>query len=80
MAEFRASYAVHGGGYAEGTIPDGLSPNEMAEAVYEEHPGISLCHQCGSDISDPEVEAVTSFTINGVEYVQDDDGDWWPSR
>lgn len=75
MAEFRASYAVHGGGYAEGTIPDGLTVDAMAAAIYDEHPGVSLCHQCGGDISDPEVEEVTGFTVDGVTYERVD-GEW----
>ncbi len=78
MSHVSASFSVGAGSWAEGEIgTEGLTLAEVAEAAYELHPGISLCHQCAGELSDPEVLELTSLVIDGVEYTYSDDTESW---
>jgi hypothetical protein len=78
VSRVSASFSVGAGTWAEGEIDtDGMSLDDIAEAVYEIHPGISLCHQCAGELSDPEVVELTSFTLDGTEYTYNEDTGKW---
>jgi hypothetical protein len=54
----------------------GMSPAQIAVALEEQADGVSLCHQCGPECEDPELDGLTSMNVAGVEYVRDDTGAW----
>lgn len=75
-----ATYEVDAGTAASGEVDiAGLSPDEIAELADQLHPGISVCHQCAHEISDPEVGEMTSLVVDGVEYVKVN-GHWQPDN
>ena len=64
-------WTIAGSSYAEGEIvaPDpAATPDMLADLVDAVHPGISLCHQCAYELSDPEPVELVSFTIGGRTY------------
>lgn len=76
MAHVGASFAVNAGTYAEGELDlSGLSPDQMAERIWELDIDVSLCHQCANGLSDPEPSELVGFNVDGVEYVERD-GHW----
>ena len=76
MSKVSGSFEVNASNWAEVEFDtDGLSPDEIVQKLYEEHPGISVCHQCANDIEDPELGDVVGFTVDGVEYIRLD-GEW----
>lgn len=52
------------------------TPDEIANEIQNDAPGISLCHQCARDVVDPEAGKLTSFYINGKSYSLKGDGHW----
>lgn len=79
-ATIAASYAVHGStvqDVKQGNIA-GLSLEQIAALVDANAPGISLCHQCDDQVSDPELGDISAMTINGV-YYELVDGVWQKS-
>lgn len=62
-----ATFTITGGGYAEGELPVDparMSPEYIAEVIaHRLWSGVTLCHQCDHEISDPDMTEVTSFTI-----------------
>ena len=72
-----ATFAISAGHYGECDVDiTGLPLDEIAEHVFNEAaPDTTLCHQCDDNISDPEVTEMTSFTIDGIDYIQQ--GDHW---
>lgn len=46
----------------------GMSPDEIAAWLNEHADGISLCHQCSRDVSDPELGDLTGFSVDGVSF------------
>jgi hypothetical protein len=67
MTHVSATFSIAGSGYAEGELnvdPARMSPEYVAEVIANRlWPGVTLCHQCDGEISDPEMTEVTSFTI-----------------
>jgi hypothetical protein len=79
-----ATFSVGGGNAQDVEIDtEGLTPDQIAEALINNAETPSLCHQCARDISDPELSELTSFTLDGVEYVEHFDGssktEWKPA-
>lgn len=54
----------------------GKTPDEIANEIQNNAPGISLCHQCAREVADPEAGELTSFYIGGKSYSLQDDGHW----
>lgn len=54
----------------------GMTPDQIAEALHNDAPGISLCHQCAPSVVDPESGDLASFYIDGKSYSMQDDGHW----
>lgn len=65
-----ASYSVEASTAQDIELPDiaGLSLEEIATLVDRNAPGISLCHECAHQVSDPELGELTAMTVNGVCY------------
>jgi hypothetical protein len=65
-----ASFAVSGSAWREITMDtDGMTIDQIAAELEARVPGVFLCHQCASEISDPE--------LDGQEYVWDSDSQAW---
>jgi hypothetical protein len=76
LTRVSAAFRIVGGGACERDLDiTGLTPDEIADLVFVTIANPSLCHQCVRDISDPEVEELTEFTVNGVDYNRD--GEHW---
>lgn len=76
MAEISGVFEVNAGHVVDFTADvDNLTPDQIAQLLYERDPGISICHQCAHDIDDPEPGDLAGFTVDGVEYVLVD-GEW----
>lgn len=73
-----ASFAVHAGTTDELDLNlGGMTPDQIAAAIEQTAaPDTTLCHQCGSAISDPEIGDLTGFTVNGRDYERGPDGSW----
>lgn len=77
MAEIAAWYAAMGSSWAEGEIDDtDMSVEDLVDAAWNLHPGVSLCHQCTDQVEDVEVE-LSGFRVNGREYGKDSDTGQW---
>jgi len=65
-----ATFNVSAGTYAEGCFDvTGLTPDEIAELLFGEIVAdTSLCDECCKKLSDPEVEKLTGFNVDGVDY------------
>lgn len=73
-----AAYAVEASAVAEAQIPGGMDPDAVAAYLADEVPAdVSLCHECGHRLSNVEVVALTSFTLDGVDYEQDPETRHW---
>lgn len=57
-------------------VVDGLALEQVAQALYDQAEGISLCHQCAREMSDPELGDLTQITIDERIYVPDDADGW----
>jgi hypothetical protein len=78
VPEVIAAYAVHGGTTVTVELEDVSDPNMVALWLIEDNPvGVSLCHECGHEISGPEIGELLSFTVNGVDYERDDETGHW---
>lgn len=78
LQEISATFAVSGGHAQVVTLDvEGLTLMNIADGLLEAAKGVSLCHSCGRDISDPELTEVTSFSLRSVEYIERD-GVWIP--
>lgn len=77
LTRVTATFSVGAGAYGECDIDvTGLTPDQIAEiAMTDTNVSTTLCHQCANSISDPEIEEMTGFTVNGVEY-EFVDGHW----
>lgn len=77
LAHITASFSVGASAFGKGTADvTGLTGDEIADLVWrvvDAHP--SVCHQCVKSVIDPELEELTGFAVDGVEYVHD--GDHW---
>jgi len=83
MSSGWASFAVNAGTSARFTGIDftGMTPDEMAEAIedndaVQEAVQVNVCHQCAEDVDDPQVDEMTGFTVDGVDYERGRDGHW----
>lgn len=78
MSVLGAVFAIHAGSYSEMTRDvSGMTLDQIAEVVEQEiDVDVSLCHECGGKVSDPTPVELVAFTVDGVEYSQDDDGNW----
>ncbi|ALG07641.1 hypothetical protein [Kibdelosporangium phytohabitans] len=76
-----AAFSIAAGGYGEIILDTtGLSADEIAEQVFVNTVvDTTLCHECAHTLSDPEVEDLTGFTIDGVHYGKRD-GHWQVAR
>lgn len=52
-----------------------VTPDEIADAVDFAAAGVSVCHQCASDVDGAELGDLVSFTMGNVDYVKR--GDHW---
>ena len=69
MTTVRGSWKVEAGNSAEFDIDTaGKTPEEVAYLLDERHPGVSVCHQCDDDVTDPELGDLTEFEMNGKTY------------
>lgn len=79
MTHVSATFAIGASGYAEGELsidPARMSPEYIAEVIANRlWPGITLCHQCDGQLSDPEMTEVTSFTVGGKTYSAERDNE-----
>lgn len=57
-------------------VVDGLALEQVAQVIYEQAEGISLCHQCAHEMSDPEFGDLTQITVDERTYVPDGAGGW----
>lgn len=72
-----ATFSVVGGGAETVSVDvEGKTLEQVAYAVLENAEGISLCHQCDGQISDPFQEEVTGMFFDGQEYIPNGDGTW----
>lgn len=78
MAKVSATWAVEAGTYAEGELDlTGLSADQVAALIDTElDPDVSVCHQCGDGVIDPQVGELTGFTVDGQHYTRDPEGQW----
>lgn len=81
--EVVAAYAVEASTAARVTLPEGMDladPDMIALYLAEDVPvSVDLCHECGRHVSNPEVVALSSFTLGGVDYQPDGSGHWVPA-
>lgn len=69
--EFRGAFTVGAGATQDGTVvvdPDHLDPEVVAELIEQAAPGISLCHDCATELHDPELKELTAFEIAGRRF------------
>jgi hypothetical protein len=65
-------FEVAGGTYDEIELDtEKMTPAEIATALAGQAGGVSLCHQCAHEISDPQVGDLVEFTVGGQTYVRD---------
>lgn len=75
--DVEATFSVVGGNAETVTVDvDGKTLEQVALAVLEGAQGISLCHECGHQISDPCQEDVTGMRFEGQDYAPNPDGTW----
>lgn len=55
---------------------DGLTIEQVAQALYDQAEGITLCHQCAREMSDPELGDLVEITVDGQTYLPDGAGGW----
>jgi hypothetical protein len=80
VAEVIAAYAVHGTKTVTVDLEDVTDPNMVALWLIEDNQvDVSLCCQCGSEVSGPEVGQLMSFTVNDVDYEQHAETGHWVS-
>lgn len=76
MAKIIASFAVHATTTVTVTLDvKGMSPDDIAEALEDLDPYVSVCHQCAQHISGPERGELDVFAVDGVKYIHDE-GRW----
>lgn len=77
LTRVTASFAIGAGGFGEGDLDvTGLNPDQIADLIWQQiAPSPSLCHQCTGEVIDPEVDELTGFCVDGVEYEMV--GDHW---
>lgn len=74
MTEITAVFEVNASHVVDITADvDGRTPGEIAELLYGEDPGVSLCHACATGIT-AESGDLVSFTVDGVTYEPDGNG------
>lgn len=77
MATVGGVFEVGASSYQEIELDtEGMSLEEIAQALEDDAPGISLCYECAGKVSDPELGDLSSLNIDGVEHIQDEDGAW----
>ncbi len=72
------TFIVNAGATQEVELPDisSLSIEEIAGLVEARAPGVGLCHQCSSEIDDPELGDLTAMSIGDKYYERHDDDSW----
>jgi hypothetical protein len=76
MANVQASFEVFASTTTETELDvDGLTPDQIAALLENEGAGVSLCHQCDDEVSDPEVGELVAFYIDDKAYNRVD-GKW----
>jgi hypothetical protein len=79
MTTVTATFEVSAGHTADSELDvANMTPNEIAAWLDENGAdGISLCHQCGHDINDPQIGKLVEFEVDGRHYVfNDNTGNW----
>lgn len=80
MATVRATFEVFAGTTTEAELDvDGMTPDQIAERIEREGAGLSLCHQCDDEVSDPQVGDLVGFTVGDKDYSLVD-GQWVEDR
>jgi hypothetical protein len=62
-------FTINGSATRGVEMADGLTVEQVAERMYAEAEGVSLCHQCAGEIDDPELGDLTQLVIDGKVYV-----------
>ncbi len=69
MTMVRAVFAVVASNVQDVEIDTAdMSPDDIAAELEVEASNPSVCHHCDDEISDPSLDELVGFTIEGVEY------------